>query len=70
MLRHTTTLGVRLRSWERRTLSRSVREEDGVRRKSGEGYGVKKEKIEFEDLAALARREGISLFEARSRLKK
>ena len=36
-----------------------------VRAKISEGYGVRKEKIEYEDLSRIAREKGISLYEAR-----
>ena len=39
-----------------------------VRRKVAEGYGVRRAKWEADDLAAFARRTGLSLSEARTRL--
>lgn len=68
LFRHTTTLGVRVRAYERHTLSRAEYiAETGlgpVRVKEASGYGVKREKPEFEDLARIAREKGISLAEA------
>ena len=36
-----------------------------IRRKTASGFGVKRVKLEYEDLAAIARARGISLAEAR-----
>ena len=63
--RHTTTLGVRETETRRYVLDRRVEQRDTslgpVRVKIAEGYGVAREKIESEDLAAIARQRGISL---------
>lgn len=63
--RHTTTLGVRETETRRYVLDRRVEQRDTslgpVRVKIAEGYGVAREKIEYEDLAAIARQRGISL---------
>ena len=68
LFRHTTTLGVRESVCLRYTLRRSfqtVQTEAGpVRLKTSEGYGVRREKPEYEDLAAIARKRDISLREA------
>ncbi len=68
LFRHTTTLGVRESLCPRYTLRRSFRtvetEEGPVRVKIAEGYGVRREKPEYEDLARVARARGISLREA------
>ena len=65
LFRHTTTLGVREIRCRRQTLERSVRETvtpyGTVRVKHAEGWGVVREKPEFEDLAAIARATGNSL---------
>ena len=70
LFRHTTTLGVRESVCLRYTLRRSfqtVQTEAGpVRLKTSEGYGVRREKPEYEDLAAIARKRDISLAEARA----
>ena len=68
LFRHTTTLGVRESACLRSTLQRgfyTVQTEAGpVRFKTAEGFGVSREKAEFEDLARIAREQGISLREA------
>ncbi len=68
LFRHTTTLGVRENVCLRSTLRRgfyTVQTEAGpVRFKTAEGFGVSREKAEFEDLARIAREQGISLREA------
>lgn len=64
----TTTLGVRVRSFDRHTLRRETRMVDTpygpVRVKKSEGYGVSREKPEYEDLARIARERDISFSQA------
>ena len=60
MFRHTTTLGIRETRCRRQVLARreeTVALSDGttVRRKVSEGYGVRRAKLEFDDVAAAAR---------------
>lgn len=73
MLRHTSTFGVRKTLCQRYMLSRSFEQVQtpygAVRIKTGQGYGAKKSKPEYEDLARIAREQGISLAEARALLK-
>lgn len=73
MLRHTTTLGVRGSHWRRHTLERSVEtlqtELGAVRVKTGSGFGIVKNKPEYEDLAELARKHGWSVAEVRKAIK-
>ena len=68
LLRHTTTLGVRMAQLERRTLrreTRTVHTPDGdVRVKTAIGSGIAREKVEYDDLAQLARKKGCTLSEA------
>lgn len=68
LLRHTTTLGIRECAMRRHVLDRSVVTLDTpygpVRRKDASGSGISRSKYEFEDLAAIARSQGISLREA------
>ena len=65
MLRHTTTLGVRCQTLRRYTLDRqavTLKSPWGpVRAKRSVGEGVRRTKPEYEDLAEIARREGLSL---------
>ncbi len=69
VFRHTTTLGLREAETSRHVLRRRIDEADTavgpVRVKRSEGYGVERTKIEFEDLARIARERDISLGEAR-----
>ena len=62
---HTTTLGVRETPCHRYTLDRSVEtvqtEYGLVRIKVASGWGIQREKSEYEDLARIARQQGISL---------
>lgn len=67
---HTTTLGVRENVSRRYTLSRSTEAIETpfgeVRKKVSEGYGVTREKYEYEDLARIARENGMSLEEVKA----
>lgn len=69
LMKYTPTLGVRVTECTRYTLSREERtvetELGPVRVKRASGYGTEKEKAEYEDLAALARRHGLTLAEVR-----
>ena len=68
MFLHTTTLGIREYLCNRYTLQRRVRtvttDLGEVRCKTADGWGVSRRKYEYEDLAAIARKRGISLAEA------
>lgn len=74
IFKHTTTLGVREYACKRYELGRSekaVRTQDGeVRVKISSGYGVVREKAEYEDLAALARKSGKTIAQIRSEVLK
>ena len=69
---HTSTLGVRESEKRRYTLER--REETletpfgSVRRKTASGWGVTKQKLEYDDLARVAAEQGLSLAEARKQI--
>lgn len=69
IFKHTTTLGVREYACKRYELGRSekaVRTQDGeVRVKISSGYGVVREKAEYEDLAAIARKSGKTIAQIR-----
>ena len=67
IFRHTTTLGVRESLCRRHVLRRAERTEDNplgsVRIKTAAGFGVEREKPEYEDIARIAREQGLSLDE-------
>ena len=68
VFQHTTTLGVRETRSRRYTLQRSIEALNlpcgEVHVKRSEGYGVCRCKVEYEDLARIAREKGISIEEA------
>jgi uncharacterized protein (TIGR00299 family) protein len=67
IFRHTTTLGVRATEHRRAVLTRRTEERatkyGAVRVKIAEGYGVRREKAEYEDVARLARENGVGIAE-------
>lgn len=67
LFRHTTTLGVREAVCDRHTLHREVQTVDTpfgtIHKKVSTGYGVHREKYEYEDLAVIARQRQMSLEE-------
>lgn len=69
IFKHTTTLGIRRIECMRSVLTREVTEKNTVKIKRSEGYGVKKEKPEFDELAKIADERDISIFEAKSIVK-
>ncbi|MDO5701847.1 MAG: LarC family nickel insertion protein, partial [Lachnospiraceae bacterium] len=73
LFKHTSTIGIRETLHRRCILERTVGRSDGghgdVRVKRVSGYGTERAKPEYEDLAAYARKENISLREARERAK-
>ena len=73
MLCHTTTLGVRRQDMARYALERHLTSRStpwgDVRFKVSEGFGVKRVKPEYEDLAQIARREGCCLQEIEQSVK-
>lgn len=68
IFRHTTTLGIRESRMKRYILERqteNVQTKYGtVRRKCSTGYGVNRSKYEYEDVARIAREQGVSFREA------
>lgn len=73
MLRLTTTLGVRMQIFRRAVLSRSTSENASgasVKVSTDSRRGISRRKIEYDDAAAYAREHGISLREARHRMRK
>ena len=72
MMKHTTTLGIRRQDMSRYTLDRTI-EMAGtpygpVRVKTASGMGVQRRKAEYDDLAALAEQNGVSLETIRRKL--
>ena len=69
LFQHTTTLGVRENICGRYALDRSVKNVQtsygSVRVKYAEGWGIRRKKAEYDDLARIAAKEGISLQQAR-----
>lgn len=69
IFRHTTTLGIRENTCGRYTLRRSTAIVNtpwgDVRRKDSAGYGVNRSKLEYDDLAKIAREQGMSLRQVR-----
>ena len=72
IFKHTTTLGIRENVSRRYALKREIITKDtrfgNIRIKRSEGFGVTREKIEYEDLAKIAREENISIEEVESLL--
>ena len=72
LLRHTTTLGVRQSLCSRTTLQRreeTVQTPYGpVRRKVSQGFGIRRVKYEYDDLAAIAQAQDLSLAEVEATL--
>ena len=69
ILKHTSTLGVRETRVRRTVLDREETvmptPVGDIRRKTASGFGVQREKLEYDDLAAIARARGVSLAEVR-----
>ena len=65
LFKHTTTLGIRESISKRYTLTRTIKEHETpygvIREKVSEGYGVCRGKLEYEDIAKIAREQGMSL---------
>ncbi len=72
IFKHTTTLGVRETRSNRYYLEREVEtlntEFGQVRIKKAKGYGVERQKYEYEDLAAISRKTGLSIDEVIEKL--
>ena len=73
IFRHTTTLGIRESLQTRYTLERRTQTVStpygAVRQKISSGYGVQRQKAEYEDIAAIAREQGLSIAQVREMLK-
>lgn len=65
ILQHTTTLGVRCSDRRRHTMERHIETIEtkygDIRIKKASGFGVEKSKLEYDDLARIARENGLSL---------
>ncbi|MCH5198199.1 MAG: nickel pincer cofactor biosynthesis protein LarC [Oscillospiraceae bacterium] len=74
LFKHTTTIGVRQAKMRRFVLDREERNVNtpfgSVRIKHSSGYGVDKNKPEYDDLVSLANNLGVSIFEAKKLLEK
>lgn len=72
IFRHTTTIGIREYQCNRYVLRRNIETRDtefgSVRVKKSEGYGVKREKPEYEDIKKIAEESGKTLREIKSRI--
>ena len=72
MFRYTSTLGIRENKCGRYVLDRSVIKVQtafgDIRRKDASGYGVKRSKYEYNDLAGIARKQGLSISEIKEHL--
>lgn len=73
IMKHTSTIGIREQRCNRHTLSRHIEEIETpyglVHKKISSGFGVTKEKYEYEDLAAIARKNNLSISELSKNLK-
>jgi uncharacterized protein (TIGR00299 family) protein len=74
ILKHTSTFGVRKTICSRYILEPGISniqtDLGNIRVKTGKGYGIEKSKIEYEDIAKIAKEKGISIKEVRDKIKK
>lgn len=72
MFRYTTTLGIREKRCERHTITRKTVTEEtvcgAIRKKISAGYGVIREKWEYEDLARVAKEQNVSIQQIRKKI--
>ena len=72
IFKYTTTIGVRETVYNRHILDRTGKEKDTefgkVHLKCSDGYGVRRDKYEYDDISRIAAEEGLSLREIRERL--
>lgn len=72
LMRHTTTIGIRRKEWDRYELERRTEVLDTkygpVRVKISEGYGIEKRKLEYDDLARIAGEQGCSIAAIRNEI--
>lgn len=69
IFKHTSTLGIRQVKCTRAELDREIVECNGITIKRSQGYGITKEKAEFDELAKIADENDISVFDARKLIK-
>ena len=69
IFKHTSTLGIRQVKCTRAELNREIIECNGGTIKRSQGYGITKEKAEFDELAKIADENDISVFDARKLIK-
>ncbi len=73
IFRYTSTIGIRENMYNRYILDRRTEmvytEYGEIRKKISEGYGVKREKYEYDDLAAISEKTGLSIEEIKNKLK-
>jgi len=69
IFKHTTTLGVREYLNKRHTLQREQKEFGLARIKTSQGFGIRKSKLEYEDVAALAKKHDLSIAETQCHIK-
>jgi len=69
IFKHTTTLGIREYSSNRHTLQREQTEFGSVKIKTSQGFGIKKSKLEYEEVAAMARKHDNSIAETEAHIK-
>ncbi len=74
LFKHTTTLGIREASCRRHVLSRRIEDVEtpfgAVHKKVSTGYGVEREKFEYEDIARIAREQNMGLSEILRKIQK
>lgn len=74
MFQHLTTLGIRRNVCQRYTLQRSIEEVHTslgmVHIKKSSGYGIQREKLEYNDLASIAEKNHMSIAEVRNQINK
>lgn len=74
VFKHTSTLGIRESRFVRHTMNRSIEERitpyGNVRCKRTHGYGIQRQKYEYDDLARIAQKQDISLAQARDLVNK
>lgn len=73
IFKHTTTIGIRETQTSRYILSRKIEEVETpfgtIRRKKSYGYGVSKEKFEYDDLSNIARENNLSILEVKEQIR-